>query len=99
MYQTDDLRITSHTEVDPPVKLHQEYPLTEECAQTVHNAREAIHNILEGSDDRLLVVIGPCSVHDPKAAIEYLKMDLELTEALMLKFLPWINPETNGGQR
>ena len=71
MYQTDDLRITSHTEVDPPVKLHQEYPLTEECAQTVHNAREAIHNILEGTDDRLLVVIGPCSVHDPKAAIEY----------------------------
>jgi predicted PolB exonuclease-like 3'-5' exonuclease len=38
-------------------------------------------------------------VTDPKAAIEYLKMDLELTEALMLKFLPWINPETNGGQR
>ncbi len=71
MYQTDDLRITSSTEVEPPVAIHEKFPLTETAAKTVHDAREAIHNILAGKDDRLLVVIGPCSVHDPQAAMEY----------------------------
>ena len=70
-YQTDDVRIKSITEVDPPTRIHELHPLSDEAANTVHNAREAIHNILHGKDDRLLVVIGPCSVHDPEAAIEY----------------------------
>jgi 3-deoxy-7-phosphoheptulonate synthase len=70
-YQTDDVRIKSITEVDPPTRIHELHPLSNEAANTVHNAREAIHNILHGKDDRLLVVIGPCSVHDPDAAIEY----------------------------
>ena len=72
-YQTDDIRIKSITEVDPPTKVHSDHPITETAAHTVHSAREQIHNILHGKDDRLLVVIGPCSVHDPKAAIEYAK--------------------------
>jgi 3-deoxy-7-phosphoheptulonate synthase len=71
IYQTDDIRIRSITEVDPPTVVHAKNPLTEIAAKTVHDAREAIHNILHGKDDRLLVVIGPCSVHDPDAAIEY----------------------------
>jgi len=71
MYQTDDLRITSNTEVEPPVNIHEKFPLTDTAANTVHEARAAIHNILTGEDDRLLVVIGPCSVHDPEAAMEY----------------------------
>ena len=70
-YQTDDLRINSITEVDPPTKVHDMYPISDSATETIHDGRQAIHNILHGKDDRLLVVIGPCSVHDPKAAIEY----------------------------
>ena len=70
-FQTDDLRIKAITEVSPPSLVHDEYPITEEASRTVHDAREAIHHILHEQDDRLLVVIGPCSVHDPDAACEY----------------------------
>lgn len=71
--QTDDIRINSIREVVPPTQVHAQHPLSEKAAQTVFDARQAIHNILHGHDDRLLVVIGPCSVHDPDAAIEYAK--------------------------
>ena len=71
MQQTDDLRIEAIHEVEPPAVLHERHPLTPEAAQTVFTAREAIHRILTREDDRLLVVVGPCSVHDPQAAIEY----------------------------
>ena len=70
-YQTDDLRIKNITEVRPPRELHEQYPLTEVAAQTVYDTRQQIHNILAGRDDRLLVVIGPCSIHDTNAAREY----------------------------
>ncbi len=69
--QTDDLRIHTIQKVVPPSALHAEFPVTENAAQTVYKARSDIHRILHGEDDRLLVVIGPCSVHDPKAAMEY----------------------------
>ncbi len=55
----------------PPVALLEKFPATERAAKTVSRARSAIHNILRGSDDRLLVVIGPCSIHDTQAAKEY----------------------------
>ncbi|BAN69914.1 3-deoxy-7-phosphoheptulonate synthase AroG [endosymbiont of unidentified scaly snail isolate Monju] len=71
MYQTDDLRIQSITEVSPPSVIHELFPITEEAAATVAESRQAIHRILHGEDDRLLVVIGPCSVHDPASAIDY----------------------------
>jgi len=70
-YHTDDLRILEIREVSPPVLVHQELPVTDEAAATVHNARQAIHNILAGEDDRLLVIAGPCSIHDVDAAMEY----------------------------
>jgi len=70
-YRTDDLRIKQITEVRPPIELHQQYPITETAAKTVYDTRQQIHNILTGRDDRLLVVIGPCSIHDPEAAVEY----------------------------
>ncbi|WP_031434313.1 3-deoxy-7-phosphoheptulonate synthase AroG [Methylomarinum vadi] len=70
-YTTDDLRISETKEVVPPVQVHDEIPMTDEAAQTTLEARQAIHNILTGDDDRLLVVIGPCSIHDTKAALEY----------------------------
>ncbi len=70
-YPTDDLRIREMQEVIAPSKLHGEFPVTEEAARTVFETREAIHDILQGKDDRILVVAGPCSIHDPKAAREY----------------------------
>lgn len=70
-YQTDDLRIKSITEVQSPKELHSQYPITNNASQTVYDTRQEIHNILSGRDDRILVVIGPCSIHDPKAAREY----------------------------
>ena len=72
-YQTDDIRINAIREVVPPTQVHEQHPISEKAARTVFDARQAIHNILHGHDDRLLVVIGPCSVHDPDAAIEYAK--------------------------
>lgn len=71
IFKTDDVRITGLQEVLPPIKLHEEYPTDEQASQTVYHARHAIHNILHGNDDRLVVVVGPCSVHDPDAAREY----------------------------
>ncbi len=70
-YQTDDLRILEIREVSPPVLVHEELPITDEAAATVHDARLDIHNILAGKDDRMLVIAGPCSIHDVDAAMEY----------------------------
>ncbi|SEA30614.1 3-deoxy-D-arabinoheptulosonate-7-phosphate synthase [Thiothrix caldifontis] len=70
-YQTDDLRIIGMHELTPPVELHREYPLSEMATETVYAARQEAHRILHGEDDRLLVVVGPCSIHDVDAAMEY----------------------------
>ncbi len=71
MQQTDDLRIVETEEVIAPSALHQELPITENSAQCVFTARSVAQKILHGEDDRLLVVVGPCSIHDPVAALEY----------------------------
>ena len=68
---TDDLRIDSITELLEPDALIREIPPSEQAQRTVNDARAAIHNILSGSDDRLLAVVGPCSIHDTKAALDY----------------------------
>jgi 3-deoxy-7-phosphoheptulonate synthase len=73
-YNTDDLRICATREVIAPVQVHDEMPITDAAAQTTLDARADIHRILTGEDDRLLVVVGPCSIHDPKAATEYAKL-------------------------
>ncbi|MBE9515416.1 MAG: 3-deoxy-7-phosphoheptulonate synthase AroG [Proteobacteria bacterium] len=70
-FKTDDLRIQGITEVLPPEQLHAEYPATEVATKTIHESRQQIHDILHDGDDRLLVIIGPCSIHDPDAAREY----------------------------
>lgn len=72
-YKTDDLRIIGMQEVIAPDQCHAEMPITDAAAQTACTTREAIHQILAKKDDRLLVVVGPCSIHDPQAAIEYAK--------------------------
>jgi 3-deoxy-7-phosphoheptulonate synthase len=70
-YNTDDLRICETKDVVAPIQVHEEIPMTEAAASTILQARAAIHHILTGEDDRLLVIIGPCSIHDPQAAVEY----------------------------
>jgi 3-deoxy-7-phosphoheptulonate synthase len=70
-FSTDDLRIQWIKVVLPPVFLEEELPTTEKASATVHQAREQITAILNGDDPRLLAIVGPCSIHDTKAAREY----------------------------
>ncbi len=70
-FKTDDVRISGLQEVVPPGELHAEFPMDEHASETVYHTRHAIHNILHGQDERLVVVVGPCSIHDPAAAREY----------------------------
>jgi 3-deoxy-7-phosphoheptulonate synthase len=71
MPKTDDLRIREIKELVTPSHLIRELPCTPKSAKTVADARVAMHRILHGQDDRLIVVIGPCSIHDIKAATAY----------------------------
>jgi len=67
----DDTRIREIMELAPPAHLLRELPASERAATTTYEARQAIHRVLHGADDRLLVVVGPCSIHDYDAAIDY----------------------------
>jgi 3-deoxy-7-phosphoheptulonate synthase len=71
MPRTDDLRIRELKELVPPSHLIREFPCSDKVANTAAGARTALHRILHGQDDRLMVVIGPCSIHDTRAAMEY----------------------------
>ena len=75
---TDDLRILEINELAPPSHLLREFPASDRAAQTTFSARQAAHRVLHGADDRLLVVIGPCSIHDVEDAREYARRLLEL---------------------
>ena len=87
-YKTDDLRITAMNEVISPEQLHKDCVISESASKLIFDTRTAIHDILNGKDDRLLVIIGPCSIHDPDAAREYAKklkvMRDELGEDLLI---------------
>src|SRR6201985_940574 len=67
----DDLRIKEIKELSTPEEVMGEIPRTLTATRVVMAARNAVHAILNGTDDRLLVVVGPCSIHDPAAAIDY----------------------------
>ena len=75
-----DLRIKEITNLLPPVALSEKYPITDTAAATVISGRESIHNIMKGKDDRLVVITGPCSIHDVKSAMEYAGRLLKLRE-------------------
>ena len=79
---TDDLRITQIKELSTPEEVMREIPRTLTATRIVMAARNAIHAILNGTDDRLLVVVGPCSVHDPVAALDYAARLAALRERL-----------------
>jgi 3-deoxy-7-phosphoheptulonate synthase len=71
MTRTEDTRIASISAVPTPLALHECYPLSAAAAHTVLATREAVQKVLSGEDDRLLVIVGPCSIHDPLAAYDY----------------------------
>ncbi len=70
-HNTDDVRIRELKELTPPAHLIREFPCSERTSDLIFGTRRALHRILHGMDDRLIVIIGPCSIHDPKAALEY----------------------------
>src|SRR5262245_19144589 len=71
MTQTNDLHVLSFEPLDPPRVLLEELPLGEHRAQLVDRTRQFVRDVLSGVDDRLLVVVGPCSAHDPVAVLDY----------------------------
>src|ERR1700759_2003848 len=79
---TDDLRIRELKELSTPDEVMGEIPRTLTATRVVMAARNAIHAILNGTDDRLLVIVGPCSIHDPGAAVDYAERLVTLREHL-----------------
>lgn len=69
--KTDELRTERVDSLVTPAQLADDYPLDDQVAAMVLQARTCIENILSGQDPRLLVIVGPCSIHDPKAALDY----------------------------
>lgn len=80
MHQTDDVRIKEIKQLLPPVALMEKFPISDVAGETTYQARRSIHNMLGNHDRRLLVIIGPCSIHDIKAAHEYAERLLPLRQ-------------------
>ena len=78
--KTDDLRIIETQELSTPEEVRKELFVNETAAITILNSRKTIENILDEKDDRVFVVVGPCSIHDPVAAIEYAKKLKEISK-------------------
>ena len=71
LHNTDNVRIISSAPMVTPNALIEKLPLSEKAASVVVSARNTIKNVLYGNDNRLMVLVGPCSIHDTKAAMEY----------------------------
>jgi 3-deoxy-7-phosphoheptulonate synthase len=82
IFRTDDLRIDALRPLLPPAILMEELPLGEASSATVAHGREQVERVLRGQDDRLVAVVGPCSIHDPTAGREYAGRLLELAMEL-----------------
>ena len=81
-YKVDDVRIREIKELATPAHLLREFPCTEKTEKLAYETRQSIHRILHGLDDRMLVIIGPCSIHDPRAGLEYARRLLEKRKEL-----------------
>ncbi|GIC78159.1 3-deoxy-7-phosphoheptulonate synthase AroG [Moritella sp. F3] len=79
-YQTDDVRIREVKELLPPIAVLEKYPASDDVTKTVFESRNSISQILKQADDRLLVIVGPCSIHDTEAALEYAERLVALRE-------------------
>lgn len=82
MKQTDDIRIAATKELVSPAQIHEQFPLSDAAANCTAQAREEIQKIMAGDDDRMVAVVGPCSIHDPKSALEYASRLAALKEEL-----------------
>ena len=80
LHPTDDLRVKHIDELLPPIAHLYELPISEQVSELVAQTRQQIADILHGKDNRLLVIIGPCSIHDPQAALEYAQRLLPLRQ-------------------
>ena len=84
----ENINVASQEPLITPEALKAEMPLTGKAAETVENGRQAIYDILDGKDHRMFVVVGPCSIHDPKAALEYArklkKLADEVSDTLLI---------------
>ncbi len=100
--ETDDLRIRGMGELVSPAQLLADFTITDQAAKTVYQARQSIHRIIQGEDDRLILIVGPCSVHDPNAAREYaarlnaLRQELE-RELMIVMRVYFEKPRTTVG--
>jgi 3-deoxy-7-phosphoheptulonate synthase len=99
---TDDLRIRKTDELISPEQLIADLEVSDTAAQTVANARSTIHRILAGEDDRLLAIVGPCSIHDPDAARDYAQKlkaaaDTHAAELFMVMRVYFEKPRTTVG--
>lgn len=83
----ENINIIEWNRLCTPHEIRTEFPLTENVALTVRNGRENIRNILSGQSDKILVVVGPCSIHDPIAAIEYAKRLVRLQTDVQHAFI------------
>lgn len=79
---TDDVRIDTLKPLLPPAILMEEIPLSEPASRAVAQSRTEVANIIDGKDDRLVVVVGPCSIHDPEAGLEYARRLKQLVPGL-----------------
>ncbi|MDP2664441.1 MAG: 3-deoxy-7-phosphoheptulonate synthase [bacterium] len=82
MRQTSNLHVESFTPLEPPDAFLARFPLTEGMSELVASSREQIHRIITGQDDRILILVGPCSIHDEKAGLEYARRLAELAKAV-----------------
>lgn len=82
MNQTDDLRIAATKELVSPAIIHEQFPITDAASETTLRARDDIQKIMAGQDDRLVVVVGPCSIHDPQSALDYAARLVQLKREL-----------------
>lgn len=101
-HETDNLRITGTQKMISCEDLRKEFPVTEAASSTVHDSRAAIQDIFHGRDDRLLVVVGPCSIHDVDAALDYAKKlkaarDRHAGELLIVMRVYFEKPRTTVG--
>jgi 3-deoxy-7-phosphoheptulonate synthase len=80
--RTDDTRIEQSGELFTPAQLMQELPVGEQVLEVVAQGRSRIHDVLRGADDRMFIVIGPCSIHDPVAALDYARRLKPLADEL-----------------
>ena len=85
--QISDLNVIGYEELKSPAELIQEYPVPESSIKTIVESRNAIKDIMDNKDDRKIVILGPCSIHNPSEALEYAKKVSNLEEKVGDKFL------------